>query len=370
MSLLFTGIKINSLNVPNRFFRAPTFEALSNTNGACTNEIIDLYKQFKNVGFIMSSCTQVDDRGRHHPTMLSLAPRSVYLSNGQFNEEHLKTFSKLADEIHNQGQCFGVQLAHPGMISKKPLINGLDPETPDTMSVSDINRVIDNFSNAAHFAYSHGADAVEIHASSVFLVGSFLSSVTNHRNDDFGGSVEKRSEIMRRIIQQIRTKVPSTFPVLVKINGGSEKSFIPPEEQAIIAKIAENSGVDAIEIAVEHKIKNKSTRDFSSYFSSFNQEIVKIATKSKYDYSAVACARKVISIPIISTGGHLELKKMNSFVNGGLCNMIGLSRPLVRQPNLVDLFKNRLSHRSTCKQCNGCLDYTSVKENPIKCVNP
>lgn len=363
MSILFTSIKINNLKIPNRFYRSATFEALSNTNGDCTNEIIKLYMKFKSVGLIMSSCTQVDNRGQHHPTMLSLAPRAC-LNGG--NDDHLKTFTKLANEIHKQGLCFGVQLAHPGLISKKYLINNRDPEGPNTMSLADIERVIDSFSNSAYLAYKYGADAVQIHGATIFLVGSFLSSVTNQRNDDFGGNIEKRCELLRRIIHGIRSKVPSGFPLLLKINGGSEKAYISPEDQAVIAQIAEKSGIDAIEVAVDKKIKD----NYPSQFSAFGQEAAHIASNSNYDYSVLPLVKKAVSVPIISTGGHLELKKMDVFVNSGLCDMIGLSRPLIRQPDLVDMFKNGKTQKSTCKQCDGCLGYTSVREKPLKCVNP
>lgn len=361
MSILFTPIKINQLKIPNRFYRSATFEALSNNNGDCTSDIIKLYMKFKSVGLIMSSCTQVDDRGQHHPTMLSLSPRS----SSQRNVDHYNTFKKLADEIHKQGLCFGVQLAHPGLLSKSYLIQNMEPEGPNTMSISDIERVIDSFATSAYLAYNYGADAVQIHGASIFLVGSFLSKVTNKRKDEFGGSIEKRCELMRRIIRKIRSKVPSGFPVLLKINGGTEKAYISPEDQAIISQIAENAGIDAIEIAVEKKIKEV----YPSHFSEFGSEAAHFASRSNYDYSPLPIVKKAVSVPIISTGGHLDLRKMDAFVSSGLCDMIGLSRPLIRQPNLVDMFKNGTAQCSTCIQCDGCLGNTSVREKPLKCVN-
>ena len=368
MSILFTSIKINGLTIPNRFFRSATFEALSNSQGDCTKEIIDLYKQYKSVGLIMSSCTQVDDRAKHHPTMLSLSPNTSILSPNNYNNNHLQTFSNLADEIHKMGLCFGVQLTHSGLASKKYLINNQDPEGPDTMSTSDIDRVIDSFANSAYLAYKYGADAVQIHCAGNYLLGTFLSSVSNHRTDAFGGNINNRCEIMKRTIQKVRAKVPPSFPLLIKINGQSETAFISPEEQQAIAKVAENAGIDAVEVAVSMPKKQSRKGDFSA-FSSFGVRTVKTVLTAKYDYTAVALVKNAVSVPVISTGGHLEVKKMENFVSGGLCDMIGLSRPLIKTPNLVELFEFNETNKSTCVNCNGCLAHTSFREKPLECVN-
>ena len=315
----------------------------------------------------MSSCTQIDDRAKHHPTMLSLSPNSSILSPNNYNTDHLRTFSNLADEIHKMGLCFGVQLTHSGLASKKYLINNQEPEGPDTMSSSDIDRVIDNFANSAYLAYKYGADAVQIHCAGNYLLGTFLSGVSNHRNDEFGGNIKKRCEIMKRVIERARSKVPTNFPLLIKINGQMETAFISPEEQVTIAKVAENAGIDAIEVAVSQPRNKNQKSDFSA-FSSFRIKTVKTVLTANYDYKAVALVKKSVKVPIISTGGHLELKRMENFVDGGLCDMIGLSRPLIRTPDLVELFQSDGLKKSTCVNCNGCLTHTSMQEKPLKCV--
>ena len=339
---LFSSVKINNLKVPNRFFRSATYEALASRNGSVTQEIIDLYSSYKKVGLIMSSCTLIDPLGRHHPTMLSLVDHDAELS-----------FTKLSDAVHGIGSAFGVQLAHSGATAKPIYLNGHQQETPKNMKRADIERVINNFGRAAKAARNAGADAVQVHAAGAFLVGSFLSKVTNNsRNDEFGSdTVEKRAELMKRIIMEIRNNVPSYYPVLVKINGASPLSFIEPHDIAKIAKIAENAGANAIEIAV-----NKS--------SAKNQN-----EKHEDIYYPVRLARKMIKVPIISTGGHLDIQEMQEKIDQKMCDMIGLSRPLIRQPNLIQLFYDGSIKKASCIQCDGCLSYTSLNERPLKCVS-
>lgn len=363
----FSPIKINSLTIPNRFVRSATFEALSNSQGSCTNQIIDLYKQYRNVGLVLSSCALTDDRGRHHPTMLSLSPLSTHNSDGNLSRDHLDSFSQLTNEMHKQGSCFGIQLVHSGLSAKKHLINNSNPEGPNTMSIADIERVINNFQKSAELAYQIGVDAIQIHSAHCYLLGSFLSSVSNKRTDEFGGSLDKRCELLRRIIRAIRSKIPSSFPLLVKLNGTTEQCFISNEELASISEIAADSGVDAIEFSVNRYRPHTSFEQSKKFFTQNQSDAVR---NLRFDYTVLAMAKKRLSIPIISTGGHLNLNSMNNFIGTGLSDMIGLSRPLIRQPNLIELFKNKKTEISTCKQCDACLMHTSVKEKPLKCVNP
>ncbi|OHT09808.1 NADPH dehydrogenase [Tritrichomonas foetus] len=333
---LFSNIKINNLVVPNRFFRSATYEALATRNGSATDDLINLYRSYKKVGLIMSSCTLVDPRGRHHPTMLSLV-----------DSDACKSFSRLSDAVHDEGSAFGVQLAHSGMFSKIQYLNGHQPETPKNMTKNDIERVIHNFGQAARAARDSGADCVQLHCAGPFLLGSFLSHVSNDcRNDEFGSdTVEKRSEFMRQAICEVRKNLPMNFPVLIKLNGCSQPSFINHEDILKICQIAENAGANAIEIAVDRDPKTKLP-----------------------DYSVVSRVKTNAKVPIISTGCYTVLKEMEEAVKSGRCDMIGLSRPLIRQPGIVGMFYSGKAEKATCKNCNGCLAYTSGQENPLKCI--
>lgn len=134
----------------------------------------------------------------------------------------------------------------------------------------------------------------------------------------------------------------------------------------IIAKIAENAGIDSIEVAVSAPNKRN---DFSA-FSSFGKLAADTAKTAKYDHTCLALVKKAVKVPVISAGGLLVLKRIENFVAGGMCDMIGLSRPLIRDPGLVEMYERGETNKSACINCNGCLTHTSVREKPLICVNP
>jgi 2,4-dienoyl-CoA reductase-like NADH-dependent reductase (Old Yellow Enzyme family) len=213
------------------------------------------------------------------------------------------------------------------------------------MSQPDIERVIRNFINAAKTSYSLGADVVELHSSGPYLLASFLSPKTNHRNDDFGGTQKKRAEILRRIVSGIRAVVLPTAPLLVKVNGSdSGPSGLTIDEAVEVATICRSAGVDAIEVFGGMPAKGKA---------------------GQRDH--VRAIRKATDAVIIASGGFLNIEEMEKAVVGEkICDLISLSRPLIRQPDLVKLFKEGKTRQADCVSCNGCLEWTSIGEKPLK----
>jgi 2,4-dienoyl-CoA reductase-like NADH-dependent reductase (Old Yellow Enzyme family) len=259
--------------------------------------------------------------------------------------ESQSSIGRLATDVHRHQAHFGIQLVHAGLSAKSQYIKA-EPEGPDTMSKSDIERAIGNFIQGAKTTFSIGADCVEIHGSGGYLIGSFLSPKTNHRTDEFGGSQTKRNEIVRRILTGIRKIVIPTFPILIKINATPGGPFrMAPGDVIEVVKTLEESGIDAIEL------------------------FVGMPPKGKANYSIAKEVRKVTKLPLISAGGYLKLDDIEKAVGpNGYCDMVSLSRSLIRQPDLVKLFQEGKAKVADCVNCNGCATFTSVKENPLRCV--
>jgi 2,4-dienoyl-CoA reductase-like NADH-dependent reductase (Old Yellow Enzyme family) len=337
ISPLFTRQRLNGIWLKNRFVRSPTYEALSSATGSVTPSLTKCYTDLADgeVSLLLSSCTLADPQGRHHPKMLSL-----------LSSESQTSIGRLASEVHRHHSHFGVQIVHAGPFAKTAY-SGLPIETPNSMSRADIERVIRDFIFAAKSSYSLGADVVEVHSNGGYLLASFLSPKSNHRTDEFGGTQSKRTEILRQIISGIRTVVLPTVGLLVKFNGfQGEPSGLTVEEAVEVAKICEAAGVDGIEV--------------------FGGVLPKGKEKGK-DY--LRAIRKETNAVIIASGGFLTLEEMEEAVVGEKsCDLISLSRPLIRQPNLVKLFKEGKIRKAECIGCNGCMKWTSLGEKPLKCV--
>ena len=331
-SVLFTKSRINGLVLANRFVRSATYEGLADEIGRATPALEKCYTDYADgeVGLIISSCTQVDPHSKHHPTMLSVT-----------SDDAVQSLGILAQRVHEHRAPVAVQLTHSGMASKEAL-TGLKQEVPDTVSRSDIERIVDNFVRGAKACVGVGIDAVQIHSAGRYLLGSFLLPECTHRTDEFGGDQRKRAEIVRRVVESVRKAVPTSFPVMIKLSGSKDMG-VKAEDVVETVKVLEGSGLDAIELSLG-------------------------IIKGEKDLEALKAVRKVSKLPLMVSGGYLELKEMEEAVTNGLFDYVALSRPLIRQPNLVKLIHEGKVAAGSCQHCNGCLQWTSVKENPLKCV--
>ena len=140
-----------------------------------------------------------------------------------------------------------------GMSMKTPSITPwLRADLPrDEIGRADIDRYVEDFADAARRARDAGADAVELHASNGCLVSTFLSPITNRRTDEYGGNVENRARFARRIVEGIKEKAGTDFPVIVRLNVSDDMAGgVTPDEVVQQARIMESAGADAIIVEV------------------------------------------------------------------------------------------------------------------------
>lgn len=126
-----------------------------------------------------------------------------------------------------------------------------DGDPPREFPVGDIQKIVSLHADAALRAVKAGFDAVEIHAANRYLINSFLSRAWNTRTDDYGGSIEYRDRLLVEVIQAIRNAVGEDYTLLCRINGAEygEKNGIVLEEAQQIAKIAQDAGLDIIDVS-------------------------------------------------------------------------------------------------------------------------
>jgi 2,4-dienoyl-CoA reductase-like NADH-dependent reductase (Old Yellow Enzyme family) len=214
------------------------------------------------------------------------------------------------------------------------------------MGAADIERVIANFVAGARAAFALGADAVELHAHGAYLLASFLSPRSNARADAFGGTQARRTEVLRRIVAGARAAVPPTAPLIVKINGAAGgPAGLAPAEAAEAARICRAAGADAVEVFGGMPARGRAP-----------------------PRAHLAAVRAAVDAVVIASGGFVELAEMEAAVARGDCDLVALGRPLIRQPGLVRRFRDGTAAAADCIGCNGCVKWTSVRENPLKCV--
>jgi len=183
---------------------------------------------------------------------------------GIYDDKHIEGLTRLADEIKKYNSLSIVQIFHGGARSAENLI-GTQPWSASAhimphakvpvqvreATTNDIQQVIEAFVAAAKRAETCGFDGVELHGAHGYLLHQFLSTVTNQRTDEWGGSFENRSRLLRTILQKIKSVVSKSFIVGVRISPEDKYTFqgIDIDESVILAKALAAEGADYIHLS-------------------------------------------------------------------------------------------------------------------------
>jgi 2,4-dienoyl-CoA reductase-like NADH-dependent reductase (Old Yellow Enzyme family) len=256
------------------------------------------------------------------------------------DDKNLELFSTWAKHGTTGGNHLWVQLNHPGrqcpkMVSTEPL-SPSDVQLamlgnfarPRPMDQSDIEEVIERFITSARLVKQAGFTGVQIHCAHGYLLSQFLSPKINQRQDQWGGSLENRARIIRRIIVGVREAVGADFPIGVKLNSADfQKGGFSLEDCITVASWLGEDGVDLLEISggtyeqlsligVEPTDVRESTRKREAYFIEYAERIKQSA-----------------KIPVMITGGFRSRDVMERAIESGEVDVIGLARPLCTAPD-------------------------------------
>lgn len=266
---LFEPLPLRETTLSNRVMVSPMCQySCESDDGVATDwHFVHLgSRAIGGAGVVMTEAAAVEPRGRITPQDL-----------GIWDTEHADALSPTASFIREQGSVPAIQLAHAGRkASKRRPWEGSTPlatddggweviapsatpwpyedEAPPTraMTQDDIETVIDAFENAAKNALAAGFEIAEIHAAHGYLLHEFLSPVTNQRTDDYGGSFENRTRLLREVVTAVRSVWPDDQPVFVRI---SATDWLPDrdawtiEESVRLADHLATSGVDLIDVS-------------------------------------------------------------------------------------------------------------------------
>lgn len=206
---------------------------------------------------------------------------------------------------------------------------------PRAMSEQDIEKVIDGFINAARLAKEAGFTGIQIHSAHGYLLSQFLSGRTNVRKDQWGGTIENRSRLLKTIVQETRKVVGDNFPISVKLNSSDfQKGGFTEEESLEVVKMLDNEKVDLLEIS-------GGTYEKLAFFLLNNEgKEVKESTKKREAYF-IDFAKKVRSVsklPLLITGGFRSYDFCNEVLESGELDLIGMARPFVTNKDDISGF--------------------------------
>lgn len=357
--MLFESFSFSGLNLKNRLVRSATYEKRADEDGFVTESLTELYEDLSRggIGLMITGNALVHPSGRSIRRMLCI-----------HSDIYIRGLRKLSSAVHDIGGVIAIQLTHGGRQSFPILLGGHDPLAPSAvydsatgimpraMTDTEIWKIVDAFADAARRARIAGFDAVQIHGAHGYLVSEFLSPYTNRRDDYWGGDEERRFHFLEELYKAVRKEVGGDYPVMIKMNcddlieGGLESGGA-----AAIALRLEELGIDAIEVSGGmYESKGKTSR----------QDILS-PDQEAYFRSAGGVFKKRLKVPVMLVGGMRSRAVMEDVLQKGEADLICLSRPLIREPDLPNKFRAGKA-AADCISCNGCMDFEKL--DIVKCI--
>jgi len=333
MDVLFSPAGIGTLRLANRFVRSATHDFMADGGGRATRAEEGLLGALARggVGLIVIGNAYVRLEGRATETMLGLD-----------GDDKIEGFARLAAAVHAEG---------PSRVVAQ--INHSVPDGP-VFSESEAPRLVAAWAAAAARAREAGLDGVQIHAAHGYLINQTLSPLTNRRVDLYGGSLENRARLLREILVEVRRHVGPDFPVLIKLAcSDGQPGGLALEESVQVARWAQGWGADAVEVS-------------GGLRPGMNLRRPKRVQDEGFFREEARALKQALSIPVISVSGYRTLAVMRETVASGAADLISMSRPFIREPDLIERFRRGAQERSGCISCNECLK----RREPLRCWQP
>lgn len=357
---LFETSEIKGLTLANRLIRSATWTGMAEENGRSTLRLIALMVELVKggVGLMITGHAYVQKKGQAGPWQL-----------GIHRDEMIPGLRALTDAVHEHGGKIVVQLAHAGIYAVCELSGSL-PVAVSTMDhlvsypveelTSDgVEAIVGAFGTAAERAKAAGFDGIQIHAAHGYLLNQFLSPAFNHRQDRYGGDSQKRLTMPLEVIQRVRQAVGPAYPVFVKMNAQDFLADGLELDDSVSAGAAfELAGIDAIEVSGGTRASGK--------MKSAREGIVS-ASDEAYFEDAMRAFRQRVSVPLIQVGGIRSLSVAQRLVSEGIADYVALSRPFIREPDLVNRWRRGDERKAACISDNRCLE-SGLKGNGVSCI--
>lgn len=353
--------------VPNRLCKAAMTEGVANSKLQATQRHATLYKRWAEggAGILITGNVLIDRNILERPGNVSIDPAPEH--GEPDGMDALRTWAKAGT---SNGNHLWMQISHAGRQSPRYVTNQpVGPSAvqlellgnyapPRALREDEILDLIQRFARVARIAKEAGFTGVQVHGAHGYLLSSFLSPVTNQRTDQWGGSLENRARFLLEAVRAVRKAVGPAFPVAVKLNSDDfRKGGFSNEECLQVVKWLNDEKIDLLEISggtyeqprlLGHTGAADSVKD--------EQPTQRESTKKREAYflNYARAIREVATMPLMVTGGFRSREAMEEALSDGVCDVIGLGRPLCTHPD-------------TPKQLiNGKIDRAASFENMLK----
>jgi 2,4-dienoyl-CoA reductase-like NADH-dependent reductase (Old Yellow Enzyme family)/thioredoxin reductase len=349
---LFIGTGAKKLTLKNRMVMAPMVSSLANSQGFVTPRMVDYYVERAKggIGAIVVEAMDIDDR-------------MLFNRLGIFHDKFINELENLATSIKERGAAAIAQINQTGIRGNTP--------GPDDLSTDQIKQLIEWFGQAAERAKRAEFDGVMIHGAHGYLISSFLSPLTNHRKDPYGGGRIERTRFAAEVVRSIRRAVGDDFPIFFRMNG---EDFLPGgfslEDALVTAPLLEDAGADVISIGggVGIMAHDLSLGDNKSYA----QMIMPMYLPRGCRVEIAAEIKKRVSIPVSVAGRINDPFLARDIIAQKKVDLVDLGRQMIADPYFPQkIARGQIQDIVSCIACNYCHGKRLRATKQVRCaVNP
>lgn len=317
---LLSPLSLHGLTLRNRIVMPPMWSGQAAPDGSVTPSIVDYHRRraAAGCGMVIVEHAFVHPRGRHTATQI-----------GVHSDATIDGLGRLALAIRREGAVACLQLAHAGsrssarVLGVRPIApsavrHPYEPEgdIPEAMAEPLFTEATRAFGDAAARARAAGFQAVEIHAAHGFLLGQFLSPLTNRRLDDYGGSLENRYRLHLMVLAEVLARVDADCPVFVRLGAHDETpGGLEIDEACAVAKQLADRGAALIDVSGGLQ-GSRGAGKGAAYFVPYAQAI-----------------KAAVSVPVMVTGGISEPNLADRTVREGWADLVGIGRAMLNDPD-------------------------------------
>ena len=373
-SILFTPASIGLLTLRNRTIRSAAFESMCLGN-APSEQLLNYHRSVAagGVGMTTVAYAAVTRSGLSFDRQLWM------------RKEIIPGLRKVTDAIHQEGAAASIQLGHCGNMSHKKIcgetpvgacsgFNLYSPTFVRGLQKDELHQLAKAYGNAVRLSKEAGFDAVEIHAGHGYLISQFLSPYTNHRKDEYGGTLENRMRFMNEVMEEVTRAAGNDTAILVKMNmRDGFKGGMEIDESLTVAQQLVKDGAQALVLSGGFVSKAPMyvmrgampIKTLTHYMESWwlkwgvrlagHLMIPTVPFKEAYFLEDALQFRKHIKeIPLVYVGGLVSRKKIDEVLDSGF-DFVQMGRALLNEPGFVNRMKEEEQARCNCKHSNYCI---------------
>lgn len=373
-SKLFTPATIGPLTLRNRTIRSAAFESMCPGNRP-SEQLLDYHRAVAvgGVGMTTVAYAAVTQSGLSFDRQLWM------------RSDIVPELRKLTDAVHQEGAAVSIQLGHCGNMSHKDIcgvtpvgassgFNLYSPTFVRGLRKNELPALAKAYGQAVRLAREAGFDAVEIHAGHGYLISQFLSPYTNHRKDEYGGSLSNRMRFMDRVMEEVMEAAGTDMAVLVKMNmRDGFKGGMDPDETLQVARRLVDDGAQALVLsggfvskAPMYVMRGAMPIRSMAYYMTCRWlkcgvkmvgrwMIPEVPFSEAYFLEDALKFREVIKeVPLVYVGGLVSREKIDEVLGKGF-EFVQMGRALLHEPGFVNRMRKEEMARCGCKHSNYCI---------------